>query len=103
MSIMKDQFKTASIDELINRDLGQPGTPERDKFDAKIQAAAIAYQLKEMRKQKNITQQQLAEMVGIDKTQISKIEKGSRNLTIETIARIVHALGGTFDLNIKVA
>jgi DNA-binding XRE family transcriptional regulator len=100
---MENNFKTISIDELINRDLGQPGTPERDKFDAKIHTAAIAYQLKELRLQKNITQQQLAEMVGIDKTQISKIEKGSRNLTIETIARIVHALGGTFDLNIKIS
>jgi DNA-binding XRE family transcriptional regulator len=98
---MEDQFKTTSIDELISRDIGRPGTKEREKFDAKVQTAVIAYQLKELRKKQNITQQQLAEMVGIDKTQISKIEKGSRNLTIETIARIVNALGGTFDLNIK--
>jgi predicted XRE-type DNA-binding protein len=72
---MKDQFITVSIDELINWDLGQPGTPERDKFDAKVQATAIAYQLKDMSQQKNITQQQLAEIIGIDKTQISKIKK----------------------------
>ncbi|MBN1925237.1 MAG: helix-turn-helix transcriptional regulator [Prolixibacteraceae bacterium] len=98
---MEDQFKTTSIDELINRDIGQPGTKEREKFDAKIQTSVIACQLKELRKKQNITQQQLAEMVGIDKTQISKIEKGSRNLTIETISRIVKALGATFDLNIK--
>jgi HTH-type transcriptional regulator / antitoxin HipB len=101
MNIMDDQFNTVSIDELVNRDLGQSGTFIRDKFDAKLQAAIVAFQLKEMRQQKNITQQQLAEMIGVDKTQISKIEKGGRNLTIETIARIVHALGGTFDLNIK--
>lgn len=98
---MEDQFKTVSVDEMISRDLGEPGTPARDQFDAKVQTAVIAYQLKEMRQQKNLTQQQLAELVGIDKTQISKIEKGGRNLTIETIARIVHALGGTFDLNIQ--
>ena len=98
---MEDQFKTVSVDEMISRDLGELGTPARDQFDAKVQTAVIAYQLKEMRQQKNLTQQQLAELVGIDKTQISKIEKGGRNLTIETIARIVHALGGTFDLNIQ--
>jgi HTH-type transcriptional regulator / antitoxin HipB len=95
------KVKTVSIDELIDRDLGQPGTPERDGFDAKVQAAVIAFQLKELRQQKNMTQQQLAELAGIDKTQISKIEKGTRNLTIESIARIVHALGGTFSLSIQ--
>lgn len=98
---MENEFKTTPLDELINRDLGAPGTAERDNFDTKVKAAAIAWQLKELRQQKNMTQQQLADKVGIDKTQISKIEKGTRNLTIETIARIVHALGGSFDLNIK--
>ena len=98
---MKDKFKTISHEEMLNKYIGEPGTPKREKFDAKVQAAVIAYQLKEMRLQKKLSQEQLAEMIGIDKTQISKIEKGTRNLKIETIARIVHALGGTFDLNIQ--
>ena len=94
-------MKTVSHDELLDKHIGAKGTPKRDKFDAKVQAATIAYQLKQLRQDKNITQQQLAEMVGIDKTQISKIENGSRNLTIETIAKMVHALGATFSVNIQ--
>ena len=101
--VMENEFKTTPSDELISRDLGAPGTAERDNFDTKVKAAAIGWQLKELRQQRNMTQQQLADKVGIDKTQISKIEKGSRNLTIETIARIVHSLGGSFDLNIRTA
>jgi DNA-binding XRE family transcriptional regulator len=98
---MENKFETVSHDELLNEFIGTPGTPERDKFDTKVQSAVIAYQLKQLRQQKQLTQQQLAEKAGIDVTQISKIEKGTRNLTIETIARIVHALGGTFSLNIQ--
>lgn len=94
-------MKTVSHEEILNKYIGEKGTSNRDKFDAKVQSAVIAYQLKELRQNKQITQQQLAEMIGIDKTQISKIERGSRNLTIETIARVVHALGGTFSLNIQ--
>ena len=56
-----------------------------------MQAGVIAHQLKELRKQKNLTQQQLADMVGVDKGRISKIEKGTLNLTIDTIVKIVHA------------
>jgi hypothetical protein len=41
---MKNQFKTTTLDELISRDLGAPGTAERDNFDTKVKAAAIAWQ-----------------------------------------------------------
>ncbi len=101
MKNMKNKFETVSHEDLLNEFIGTTGTPERDKFDAKVQSAVIAYQLKQLRQQKKLTQQQLAEKAGIDVTQISKIEKGTRNLTIETIARIVNALGGTFSLNIQ--
>jgi HTH-type transcriptional regulator / antitoxin HipB len=95
-------MKTTTIDELLDRDIGKKGTPGREKFDAKVQAGIIAGQLKELRKQKNLTQQQLADLVGMDKGGISKIEKGTRNLTIETINRIAHALGAKVNLSIQV-
>jgi DNA-binding XRE family transcriptional regulator len=94
-------MKTVTMDELLDRDIGKKGTPEREKFDAKVQAGVIAYQLKELRKQKNLTQQQLADMIGVDKGRISKIEKGTLNLTIDTIVKIVHALGAEFNFSIQ--
>ncbi len=89
------------MEELLDRDIGKQGTPEREKFDAKVQAGVIANQLKELRKQKNLTQQQLADMIGVDKGRICKIEKGTLNLTIDTIVRIVHALGAEFNFSIQ--
>jgi len=47
-----------------------------------------------------MTQAQLAELVGKDKTQISRIEKG-RNLTISTIVQLVEALGGKINFDIQ--
>lgn len=98
---MENKLKTVSHNDLLNEFIGEKKSPERERFDAKVQSAVIAYQLKELRQQKKLTQQQLAEKIGINVTQISKIEKGTRNLTIETIAKIVNALGGTFSLDIK--
>jgi HTH-type transcriptional regulator/antitoxin HipB len=95
-------MKTTTINELLDRDIGIKGTPEREKFDAKVQAGVIAAQLKELRKQKNLTQQQLADLVGMDKGGISKIEKGTRNLTLETINRIAHSLGAKVNLSLQV-
>ena len=94
-------MKTISHEEMLNKHIGKKGTPEREKFDAEVQAGVIAHRLKELRKQKNLTQEQLAKIVGINKAGISKIEKGTRNLTIETIIRVAEALGATVNFDIR--
>ncbi len=95
-------MKTISQDEMLDKHIGKKGTPEREKFDAEVQSGVIAHQLKELRKQKNLTQQQLADIVGINKAGISKIEKGTRNLTIDTIVRVANALGAKVNFTIQV-
>lgn len=94
-------MKTISHEEMLDKHISKKGTYEREKFEAKVQAGVIAHQLKELRKKKNLTQQQLADIVGIDKAGISKIEKGTRNLTIETILRVANALGAKVDFSIQ--
>lgn len=99
---MENKFKTISHETLLDKHFGKAGTPKRDQFEAELQADVIAYHLKLLRKKQHLTQQQLAEKAGIDKTQISKIENGTRNLTIETITRIVNALGAKVNFSIQV-
>jgi HTH-type transcriptional regulator / antitoxin HipB len=99
---MENKFKTVSHDEVLDNHFGKVGTPKRDLFEAELQADVIAYKLKELRLQQHLTQEQLAEKVGIDKTQISKIEKGNRNLTLDTITRIATALGAKVNFSIQV-
>lgn len=99
---MENKFKTVSHDEVLDNHFGKIGTPKRDQFEAELQADIIAYQLKQLRIQQHMTQEQLAEKVGIDKTQISKIEKGTRNLTLDTITRIANALGAKINFSIQV-
>ena len=44
------------------------------------------------RKENNLTQEQLGKLVGVNKSQISKLEKNTKNVTIETILRVFRAL-----------
>lgn len=99
---MENKFKTVSHEVLLEKQFGAVGTEKRDQFEAELQADVIAYQLKQLRLKQHLTQQQLAEKVGIDKTQISKIEKGTRNLTLDTITRIACALGAKVNFSIQV-
>ncbi|MDE6348425.1 MAG: hypothetical protein K2L60_07195 [Bacteroides sp.] len=52
-------MKLYSFDELLDEDLGKVGTPERDTFEAAVEAEIHAYHIgnaiKQARKEKNLT------------------------------------------------
>ncbi|WP_147106661.1 helix-turn-helix domain-containing protein [Tateyamaria sp. syn59] len=53
--------------------------------------------LKEMRKQSGLTQIQLADAIGADQSDISKIERGERRLDVVELVYVCRALGITTD------
>lgn len=62
-------------------------------MDIKI---AFGERLKEVRLKKKLTQLQLAERSGIERTFISHIEAGSRNVSIDTMEKLFDGLGVRF-------
>lgn len=93
-------MKTVSHEEVLNRFVGKQGTSERTEFENELKAEILAHQFKELRKMKHLTQTELADKLGMEKGQISKIENGKFNLTLSTINKIAAALGAkvNFDL-----
>jgi DNA-binding XRE family transcriptional regulator len=85
-------MKTIAHNEVLDRFIGKQGTPERIEFENELKAEILACRFKELRKKKKLTQSQLAEKLGIEKGQISKIENGKFNLTLSTINKIAAAL-----------
>lgn len=95
-------MKVYSFEEILNEDLGQKGTPKRDAFDAAVEADVRAYHIgeaiRQARKDKNLTQEQLGNLMGVQRAQVSKIESG-KNLNFTTIARAFKAMGIHADLS----
>jgi HTH-type transcriptional regulator / antitoxin HipB len=94
-------MKTVSHEEVVNRFIGKPETENRIRFENELKAEILAYQFKELRKKKHLTQSQLAEKLGMEKGQISKIENGKFNLTLATINKIATALGAKVSFNLQ--
>ncbi len=88
-----------TLEEVTDEIIGVKGTPERESFDADVEAALIGASIRNARKANNMTQAQLGERVGVQAAQISKIESG-RNLTIATIVRVLKALGMSAEFSI---
>lgn len=67
-------MKTYSFDEVKDKYLGKNGTPERHTYENELRLDLIGEAIKQARKDRNLTQAQLGELVGVKKAQISKIE-----------------------------
>ncbi len=85
-------MKLYTHDEMLDRVIGKRGTVRRDTLETELQSFLIGEAIKKARKEKKLTQEQLGELMGVRRSQISRIEKG-HNLTIGTIVRAFKAMG----------
>ena len=88
-------MKTYTLDEMKDEFIGKIGTPERDKFEKdlkeELQAYHIGEAIKQARLAKNLTQEQLGEKIGVQKSQISRLEKG-KSITLSSLMRQFSAM-----------
>lgn len=89
MKNKKEEIKTAkTFDELLDIKYGAVGTPRRDQYEKKANYFVICQMLKEARKEANITQEELAEKIGTQKSYISRLENGKCDIQLSTLFKI---------------
>ncbi|SDF25413.1 Helix-turn-helix [Pricia antarctica] len=93
-------MKTYSFDEVKDRYLGKEGTAERDAYENELRLDLIGEAIKQARKDRNLTQAQLGELVGVKKAQISKIENNLTDARFETILKVFRALNAKINFNV---
>ncbi|MGC4058053.1 MAG: helix-turn-helix transcriptional regulator [Chitinophagaceae bacterium] len=80
--------KQLTFEELLDRELGREGTEGRKAFEMKARFFTLSEMIKSARKEAGMTQQQLADKIGSQKSYISKIENGDCDLRYSTLIRI---------------
>jgi DNA-binding XRE family transcriptional regulator len=98
---MKKEFKTVSLDTMIDKHIGKRGTTKRDSFENELRIDLLGDAIKRARKERNLTQEQLGKLVGVQKAQISKIENSVKNARFETILKVFEALGAKVNFNVE--
>lgn len=98
---MSDKFKTVSLDQMIDKHIGKLGSSRRDAFENELRIDLLGQTIKQVRKERNLTQEQLGELVGVQKAQISKIENSVKNARFETILKVFDALGAKVNFNVE--
>src|SRR5690554_5833035 len=97
----KDPMKTTSLDELTDEYIGKKGTPKRDSFENELRLDLLGEAIKQARKERNLTQEQLGKLIGVQKAQISKIENSLTDARFETILKVFKALNAKINFNIE--
>lgn len=92
--------KIYTHEEIVDEFIGKKGTPKRDQYDDNLEMFLIGEAIKQARQAKNLTQEELGKMVGVQKAQISRIENG-KNLTFATVRKLFKAMGLTVSLEVE--
>ncbi len=95
-------MKMMTLDQLKDRDIGKIGTPERDTYEFDLKLEILGNMIKSVRKERHLTQEQLGNLVGVQKSQISKLESNTKNVTIETILKVFNALKANVKFSVQI-
>lgn len=94
-------MKSYTLEQAEDILIGKKGTEQRDEYEFELKLELIGDMIKTARKKRNLTQEQLGELVGVKKAQISRLENSNGNVTFETVMRIFNALGAKLNFNLQ--
>lgn len=96
-------METYTLEDIKNEVYGEVGTPRRDKIETELANLRVGLQIRNAREARKMTQSQLAEKIGKERSFISKVERNGSNLTLSTLYDIVtKGLGGKLDIHVQV-
>ena len=99
----KKKNRRLTLDQMKDKHIGEIGSEEREKYEFDLRLDVLGKMIKSVRKERHLTQEQLGELIGVQKSQISKLERNAKNVTIETILKVFKALKANIKFSIEMA
>ncbi|HQO32053.1 MAG TPA: helix-turn-helix transcriptional regulator [Chitinophagales bacterium] len=97
----KQGLKTYSLDEITDKHIGKRGTPKREAFENELRLDLLGEAIRQARLERNLTQEELGRLVGVQKAQISKLENSLTDARFETIIKVFKALNAKINFNVE--
>ena len=94
-------LRVYTLDQAKDKHLGKVGTEKRDKYEYELKLEILGEMIKQARKERTLTQSELGNLIGVQKSQISRIERNTKNVTLETILRVFRALKAKVNFNVE--
>jgi DNA-binding XRE family transcriptional regulator len=89
--------------EIKDRVYGEKGCERRDNIEREAESFRIGLLLKKARESKNLTQEELGQIIDKKRSYISRVENNGSNITLSTLFDIVErGLGGKVNISIEI-
>ena len=95
------KIKSYTLDEMKDKFIGKRGNPVREKYEYELRMDLLGQMIKTTRKKRNLTQEQLGQLIGVQKAQISKLENSANSASIDTILKVFQALKAEISFQVK--
>jgi HTH-type transcriptional regulator/antitoxin HipB len=96
------QTKLTSFSDHLDQQYGKRGTENRERYEEEFEAFKVGVLIQELRKERGMTQEQLAIKCGTTKNYISRIENNASDIRLSTLMRIIReGLGAHLTLRVS--
>lgn len=97
----KAKNKLTSFEDHLDSQYGKRGDASREEYEQEFEAFKFGVMLQELRKEKGLTQEELALKCGTTKNYISRIENNASDIRLSTLMRIIReGFGGQLKFNV---
>ena len=99
---MKNKQNITTFDEILDNKYGIAGSEKREIWEQEFEAFRLGVLLEQARLKLGMTQEQLAEKCGTNKSYISRIENNASDIRLSTLMKIIQTgLGGHLKLTLQ--
>lgn len=98
----KATIKTYTLAQMKDTHIGKRGTKAREQYEYELNMELVSYMIKKVRQERNLTQEQLGELVGVQKAQISKLESSANSATLDTIVKVFKAMKANIHFSVTI-
>ena len=92
-----------TLDEILDKKYGKSGSKKRDKWAQDFESFRLGVMLEEARTKLGMTQEELADKCGTNKSYISRIENNASDIRLSTLMKIIQqGLGGHLKLTLQI-
>ena len=96
------EIKTYTLAEMKDKYIGKSGSADRDEYEYELSMDVLGKMIKTARLERKLTQEELGQLVGVQRAQISKLESSANSATIDTILKVFKALKAEINFNVKI-
>ena len=91
-----------TLDEILDSKYGKKGAKKREKWEQEFESFRLGVLLEEARIKMGLTQEELADKCGTNKSYISRIENNASDIRLSTLMKIIQqGLGGHLKLTLQ--